>query len=179
MTYAKARGKGIVFCPDQVQYLIMKHKILWSAVGLFALAACAPLNTYYKPGVSVQALDRQTLACQTQALREVPSSTQVRRTPPRFIPSRQRCDASGACVVIPARHIPGDLVSYDPNDGLRKRVEQQCMADKGFAPVSIPPCPDGIARATPARATTTLPKLNENSCVIRNSNGSFQIVTRG
>lgn len=177
--FSKARGNRIVFCLGQVQYRNMKHKILLFAAGLLAFAACSPLTTYYKPGVSVQALDRQTLACQTKALRDVPSSTQVRRTSPRFIPPRQRCDASGACVIIPGHHIPGDLVTYDPNDGLRKRVEQQCMADKGFAPVSIPPCPDGIARATPARATTTLPNLNEKSCVIRNSNGTFQIVTRG
>jgi hypothetical protein len=147
--------------------------------GVLALAGCAPLTTYYKPGVSVNTLERQTLACQTRALRDVPSSTQVRRAAPRFIPAQRFCTAAGACTTRPGRHIPGEIVTFDPNDGLRKRVEIQCMADKGFAPVSIPLCPDAIARATPARATATLPNLNPNSCVIRNSDGSFQIVTRG
>tara|TARA_R110002094_G_scaffold11916_6_gene21765 strand:- start:293 stop:832 length:540 start_codon:yes stop_codon:yes gene_type:complete len=179
MTQPKARGNRIALRPDQVHNQAMKHNHFSWIAGMLMVTACAPLNTYYKPGVSVNMLERQTLACQTQALREVPSSTQVRRTPPRFIPPQQRCNAAGACVMTPGRYIPGDLVTFDPNDGLRKRVEQQCMADKGFAPVSIPLCPDAIARATPARATMTLPPLNPNSCVIRNSDGSFQIVTRG
>ena len=164
---------------DLVQNDAMKHYHLMGLAGVLFLVGCAPLNTYYKPGVSVNALERQTTACQTRALREVPSSTQVRRTPPRYIPGSRVCNAAGTCVTRPGRYIPGELVTFDPNDGLRKRVEAQCMADKGYAPVSIPPCPDSIARATPARATTTLPNLNRNSCVIRNSDGSFQIVTRG
>jgi len=179
MTHPKARGKRIVFSPHRVQDGLMKHSVLIPIASVLAFAGCAPLNTYYKPGVSVTALDRQTLSCQTRALREVPSSTQVRRTAPRFVPGQRKCDAAGVCVTTPGYHVPGELVTFDPNDGLRKRVEQQCMADKGYAPVSIPPCPDAVARVTPARATTTLPRLTENSCVIRNSNGTFQIVTRG
>ena len=70
-------------------------------------------------------------------------------------------------------------MTFDPNEDLRNRVEAQCMADKGFAPVSIPACPRNVARAAPTRATTTLPALNPKSCVIRNSDGSFQIVTQG
>jgi hypothetical protein len=53
------------------------------------------------------------------------------------------------------------------------------MADQGFVPVSIPACPSAVAQAAPQRATTTLPPLNDKSCVIRNDDGSFQIVTRG
>ena len=53
------------------------------------------------------------------------------------------------------------------------------MADAGFAPVSIPQCPAGIAKAAPQGRTTALPALTDNACVIRNDDGSFQIVTRG
>lgn len=158
----------------------MKHLTFLSLAGLLAATACAPLTTYYKPGASVAALNRQTTACQVKALRDVPASTQVRRLPPEYVPARHHCTAPGNCVIT--RHayvIPGEVVTFDPNDGLRKRVEGQCMADQGYAPVSIPPCPDRVARATPARATKVLPNLNEQSCVIRNSDGSFQIVTRG
>ncbi len=146
---------------------------------LLALSACAPLNTYYKPGAAVGTLNRETTACQVAALRKVPSSTQVRRLPPEFVPPRRVCNAAGQCATSPGYYVPGEVVTFDPNDGLRRRVESQCMADRGYAPVSIPPCPDSIARATPPRATTTLPALNERSCVIRNRGGSFQIVTRG
>lgn len=176
---AKARGNRIASTIELVQNNAMKHRYSIVIAAALGIAACAPLTTYYKPGVSVSALERQTLTCQTRALREVPPSTQVRRTPPRYIPSRRLCDAAGNCRVYPGRHIPGDLITFDPNDGLRKRVEAQCMADQGFAPVSIPPCPGAVARAAPARATSTLPNLNANSCAIRNSDGSFQIVTRG
>ena len=158
----------------------MKHVSFIGIAGLLVVAACAPLTTYYKPGVSVDTLNRQTTTCQVKALRDVPASTQIRQLPPEYVPARHHCTAPGNCAIT--RHayvIPGDVVTYDPNDGLRKRVEGQCMADRGFAPVSIPPCPDGVARATPARATKVLPPLNPQSCVIRNSNGSFQIVTRG
>jgi len=145
---------------------------------VFAVA-CAPLNTYYRPGATVAAVNRDTTACQVSALQQVPSSVQVRRLPPEYVPPRRQCDSAGRCVTSRGYYIPGEVVSFDPNDALRKRVEVQCMADKGFAPVSIPPCPDNMAKAAPARATTTLPSLTPTSCVIRNSNGSFQIVNRG
>lgn len=144
------------------------------------LTACAPLETYYQPGKSVSLLGRDTTACQVSALRDVPASTQVRRTPPEYVPPVRRCDSDGKCVLVRAGYyLPGQTVTFDPNDGLRTRVERQCMADKGYAPVSIPRCPDSVANATPARATRVLPPLTEASCVIRNQDGSFQIVTRG
>ncbi|MFK7835645.1 MAG: hypothetical protein AB8B60_05445 [Sulfitobacter sp.] len=157
----------------------MKQQIFRIIPVLFLLAACAPLETYYKPGASVTALNRDTTACQVQALRDVPPSTLTRRKPPVFVPGNRVCDAQGKCTGTPGYYVPGGIETYDPNDGLRVRVERQCMADKGYAPVSIPVCPDSVASAAPAGVTTRLPALTENSCVIRNSNGSFQIVTRG
>ncbi|MCZ4254936.1 hypothetical protein PVW51_13280 [Sulfitobacter sp. PR48] len=156
-------------------------KRIWMAAifGLGVAASCAPLTTYYKPGVAVDRLNRDTTACQVAALRDVPASTQVRRLPPEFIPPRRRCDSAGNCTVVPGYYIPGETISFDPNDGLRKRVEQQCMADRGYAPVSIPPCPDNVARAAPPAATRVLPALGPESCAIRNRDGSFQIVNRG
>ncbi|MGB3246256.1 MAG: hypothetical protein WBB25_17105 [Sulfitobacter sp.] len=153
------------------------HSTLAAAI---FLAACSPLNTYYKPGASVTALNRDTTTCQVKALRDVPTSTQVRRIPPEYVPPERKCDSNGDCHIIRSGYfIPGEIITFDPNDGLRRRVEGQCMAEKGYAPVSIPPCPDSIARATPARATTRLPTLTQKSCVIRNQDGTFQIVTRG
>ncbi|QFT59858.1 hypothetical protein FIU94_13575 [Sulfitobacter sp. THAF37] len=157
----------------------MKQMSMAAILALLSVAACAPLTTYYKPGASVERLNRDTTACQVAALRDVPASTQVRRTPPEFVPPRRRCDSAGNCTVVPGYYIPGETVSFDPNDGLRKRVERQCMADRGYAPVSIPPCPDTVARAAPPAATRVLPALGPQACVIRNRGGSFQIVNRG
>lgn len=158
---------------------IRMQRVMVLTLGMAGLAACAPLNTYYKPGANVAAVQRQTTDCQVKALRDVPASTQIRRDPPRYFPPRQQCNNAGKCRTIPGYFAPGAVYTFDPNDKLRKRVELQCMADLGFAPVSIPACPDSVAKAAPVRATTTLPPLTENSCVIRNSNGSYQIVTRG
>lgn len=154
---------------------------IWILAG-FAVAAvtgCAPLDTYYKPGASVAAVTRQTTTCEVSALAQVPTSTQIRQNPPRFIPARQICNSSGKCRTIPGYYQPGTTYTVDVNAPLRGRVTQQCMADKGFVPVTIPACPSSVANAAPARATQTLPTLRENSCVIRNSDGSFQIVNRG
>jgi hypothetical protein len=96
------------------------------------------------------------------------------------VPPVKKCDGTGKCRIVRAGYfLPGEVITFDPNDGLRNRVEGQCMADKGYAPVSIPPCPDAVARATPSAATKRLPALTSKSCVIRNQNGTFQIVTRG
>lgn len=157
----------------------MKQPALSLTLLTSLVLACAPLETYYKPGASVATLNRDTTACEVKALKDVPASFQVRRKPPIFVPGNRSCDAAGKCTGSPGYYIPGGVESYDPNLGLRARVEVQCMADKGYAPVSIPPCPDSVAKAAPKAATTRLPRLSENSCVIRNSDGTFQIVTKG
>lgn len=170
MSLQVMRRRGII--------TLMKHLPFTLMAGLALIVGCAPLETYYKPGATVATLNRETTACQVRALRDVPPSTLTRRKPPVFIPPSQVCDASGNCAVRPGYYVPGGFETYDPNDGLRLRVERQCMADKGFAPVSIPVCPDGIANAAPSGVTTRLPPLSDRSCVIRNSDGSFQIVDR-
>ena len=156
----------------------MKTRSLSLVLAAVLLTACAPLDTYYKPGVSVADLNRATTTCKVEALRQVPTSTQVRQAPPSYVPARRVCRAANQCRVLPGYYVPGPLITYDPNEGLRRQVEGQCMADRGFAPVSIPACPDAVARSVPQRATTTLPPLNEKSCVIRYRSGRFQIVTR-
>ena len=146
---------------------------------VLVLAACAPLKTYYKPGAPVDVVSRDTTACEVKALRDVPPSIQIRRLPPIFVAGKRVCDANGNCKETPGYYVHGGVESYDANLPLRGRVEVQCMADKGYVPVSIPPCPDSVVRAAPPAVTTRLPVLNEASCVIRNRDGTFQIVTRG
>ena len=157
----------------------MRLRVISAIVSMGVAVGCAPLTTYYQPGKAVTTLNRDTTACAVSALRDVPASTQVRRIPPTFVPARRACDSAGNCTITPGYYIPGEVISYDPNDGLRKRVERQCMADKGYSTVSIPACPENVARAAPVATTRVLPALGPKACVIRNRDGSFQIVNRG
>ena len=180
MTEGLARVNAIVIVRQLVQHRGMKQIALFTVVAGFGLIACAPLNTYYKPGAAVAKVQRDTTSCEVAALRDVPASSQIRRIPSEYVPPIRECHPNGQCRIVRAGYfIPGQVITFDPNDGLRKRVETQCMADKGYVPVSIPPCPDSVARATPPAATTRLPALTAKSCVIRNKGGSYQIVTRG
>ncbi len=163
-----------------LQYASMTRVFLTLCGAALALASCAPLTTYYKPGVSVNRLDRDTTACKVKALRDVPQSIVIKRYPPEYVPPLRNCDAAGNCRIVRAGYYrPGETFRYDPNDALRRNVERQCMADRGYGRVTIQPCPDNVARAATPKATARLPELTPNSCVIRNSDGSFQIVNRG
>ncbi|MCR8827237.1 hypothetical protein [Pseudosulfitobacter koreensis] len=146
---------------------------------MLALPACAPLTLYYKPGVPVEKLKRDTTACQVQALRDAPVANQVRRTPPRYVPARRVCNSAGSCSTTGGYYLPGEIYTVDVNAPLRKRVEDQCMADLGYSPASIPACPQGIKQAAAPAATATLPRLTPKSCAIRNPDGTFQIVNQG
>jgi hypothetical protein len=144
-----------------------------------ALPACAPLTLYYKAGTPVATVERDTTACQVQALRDAPVANQVRRTPPTYVPPRRTCDSAGNCTTTAGYYLPGEVYTVDVNSALRKKVENQCMADRGYSPASIPACPQGVKQAAPLAATATLPRLTPKSCAIRNRDGSFQIVNQG
>lgn len=146
---------------------------------LFALCACAPLSIYHRAGVSVAQMQRDTTDCEVQALRAAPVANSIRRGPARFVPGPRICDAAGTCWRGADVLIPGEIYTVDVNKGLRDRVTLQCMGDKGYAPAQVPVCPAGVRSAAPKGTTTILPPLSERSCVIRNDDGSFQIVTRG
>jgi hypothetical protein len=156
----------------------MKHTLFLIAA-LTALSACMPLTIYHKTGVEVTRMERDRTDCAVRALNAAPVATQVRQTPPVFVPARQVCNSAGVCTVIPGYWEPGHIYTVDPNEGLRARVQDQCMADRGYAPVSIPACPAGIRNAAPVQASTRLPAITPRSCVIRYDDGSWQIVTRG
>ncbi len=173
------RPKGvnsIVMGPDMPHTWVMRLRLIFAAVVL-TLSGCLPLSTYYKTGVPVARLQSDTTACEIRALRDVPVATQIRTTPPRYVPPRKFCKPDGSCITKGGYWIEGEVYSYDANKSLRARANAQCMAAKGYRPVEIPPCPDRIARSVQPAATKTLPALTPNSCVIRNKGGSWQIVT--
>lgn len=148
-------------------------------IAVMTVAGCAPLTIYHKAGVPVARMERDTQQCAVSALRDVPVSTQIRREPAQYIPGHRICNSAGKCRTTRGYYIPGEIYTVDVNERLRARQQDFCMADRGYAPVSIPPCPDSVARAAPAARTDVLPQLNPRSCAIRNRNGTYQIVTQG
>ena len=146
---------------------------------LMLASACAPLTIWHRAGAGVAEMERAADACRVAALRDAPVATQVVQAPPVFIPPRQICNAAGACYTEGGYFVPGPVSTVDPNAALRSRLVSRCMADRGYAPVSVPPCPASVKAAAPPRATDVLPTITARSCVIRYDDGSWQIVNRG
>lgn len=146
----------------------------YAIIAVLCVAGCGPLRTYYAEGVTVDRLNRDQNACEVAALRDAPVATQVRQGPPRYIP-RRYCDRDGHCYTR-GYWVPGEIYSVDVNADLRNRLLNQCMGDLGYRPVEIPRCSSSVSQSAPLRATTILPALNENSCVIKNQDGTIQIV---
>ena len=180
MAEGPERVNSIVLGTKTMQITAMKrsklHRTLYA--GIFLLMGCAPLTIYHQEGVSVSRMESDLLQCEVSALGAVPVSTQLRRDPPQYIPGRRTCRSDGSCYTRGGYFIQGRVYSVDVNAALRERVEQQCMADAGYRPETIPNCPEHISRAAPEGRTQTLPRLSSNSCAVRNDDGSWQIVTQ-
>ena len=153
--------------------------LLPALICLLTLSACGPLFLYYREGESVSRMQTETTACQVQALKDAPVANQVRQSPPVYWPGRTYCDGRGRCYRNPGWWEPGRIYTVDVNEGLRNMVEAQCMAAKGFRPINLRPCKQGMkSRVAPTR-TTTLPGLSTESCFVQFDDGSFQIITPG
>ncbi len=147
---------------------------------VMALSACdSPLSLYYREGESVSRLQTETTQCQLQAVQDVPVATQVRQSPPTYWPGRTYCDGRGHCYRSAGWWQPGQVYTVDVNQGLRDEVEALCMAQKGFRPVSLPPCKQSVRSSASNVPTTTLPPLTTQSCYVKLDNGAFQILNPG
>ena len=175
MTEGPNTVNSIVRPADLGENGAMNHVVL-SIAALCALAACGPVSTYYKPGVSVSRLDTDRTNCQVSALSKAPVANQIRREPPIFVQGRVICNKRGQCARQPGYWVEGDIYTVDVNAGLRDRVTDMCMAEKGYEPVSIPRCSQNVVQAAQPRQTVTLPTLTQSSCVIPYKDGRFQIV---
>jgi len=138
------------------------------------LSGCAPLPVYYREGAPVAQVARDEAACRAAALAEAPVEIRRRYIPPVY-DYRTTCLPAGCStyrVLIAPRHYD----SYDANEGRRATAARQCMADRGYARISLPACdPDQAAAA--AEAGDVQPPLTESSCVIRRETGAPRIVT--
>ncbi len=140
------------------------------------VGACAPLSLYYRPGVEVSRMQSDATRCEVAALKDAPIANEVRQHPPVYMPGTRYC-GGGGCYHGPGYWVGGGVYTVDVNRDLRRRVQNMCMAEKGYEPVRLPRCPASVARQVPAAATRTLPPLSQSSCAISNRDGSWQIVT--
>jgi hypothetical protein len=158
-----------------VQTDSMKNR--WGlCVLLLGVAACAPLSIYHRPGVAVAKMEDDLLGCQVVSLEQAPVASQVRQGPPIYVPGRYYCNKRGHCYRQYGYYIPGDIYTIDVNASLRRKLETRCMARKGYQRVEIPNCPAGVTMEPSPADTQVLPPLTENSCAIRGSGGTWQIV---
>ncbi len=148
-------------------------------VCLMVLSSCGPLSLYYREGQSVARMQTETTECRVKALKDAPVANQIRQSPPVYWPGRSYCDRYGRCYRSPGWWEPGNIYTVDVNKGLRNTVEAQCMAQKGYRPVSLPPCKSRVKSSVTPTRTTTLPPLNPSSCFRQFEDGSFQIITPG
>ncbi|MDT8326889.1 MAG: hypothetical protein RQ750_05800 [Roseovarius sp.] len=145
-------------------------------VALVLLAACAPLDIYYKEGADVAQSEINLTQCQVSALKEVPRDIRTRYIPARYAPYTH-CNAGGYCRTHYRMISPPRSETYDANASLRDKRVGQCMAMAGYRPVSLPQCDPETTQQTTLRATKTLPPLSQKTCVIRLKSGNWQIVT--
>lgn len=174
MTDGPSSVNPIVLPEPLRHYGGMKQIAFILSTGL-ALAACGPLSLYYRPGVSVTRMQNDETNCQVSALKKAPVANQIRQRPPIYIPGRRVCTASG-CYTSVGYWVNGGIYTVDVNLALRARVEDQCMAGKGYQPVSVPLCSGAVKAAVTPAQTQKLPTLTESACAIRYDDGSWQIV---
>ena len=169
---------SIVPRAQAMQYTGMKQvlPVLRTLICLMLVAACAPVTMYYNTGTEVSRLESDLLSCQVSAARNVPVSNQVRRDPPQYYPARRICRHDGSCYTRGGFFEPGDVYTVDVNAGLRTRVTDQCMAERGYREVSIPRCPSNVSRDAIPAVTRVLPPLTADSCILRNKDKTWQIL---
>lgn len=141
---------------------MIKKTTAIAALTLFGLIGCgaAVLSPYehfmagkpwldypYKTGATPSSTDRDTLNCRVESHQRV-SQQLVTNTTPSFTTDTQTyCNKIGTqvlCNTTGGDTIGGDTYTTDVNAGLRRSVERQCMMDKNYRYVNIPPCPEGV-----------------------------------
>ncbi len=140
-----------------------------------ALSGCGGATLYYAEGVTLAARDADLAQCSEAAGLAYPVALQTRREPPRFIPPRQVCDAAGTCVTYPGGFEAGEVFTTDVNAGLRRAATQSCMARQGYSEIGLPFCANGVV----ADASTRMPPLTQDSCLLRGYGAAPLVVNPG
>lgn len=183
MTEAVRRVKSIVSAMQKRQHdpMVNPKRLTLIYIGLLGLASCGPLPVYYRVGANVAQLQTDTLSCEVKALKEAPVANEIRHRPPVFYPGGQYC-SGGNCWSRPGYWVDGGTYTVDVNLGLRNRLEQSCMANRGYQLIDLPRCSQQQIAAylsQPGSQTTRgkQPKLSETSCALRLKDGTTRILS--
>lgn len=149
------------------------HRLHLFCVGLLALASCGPLPVYYRSGADQTRINSDTLICEVKSLKEAPVANQIRQRPPIFYPPVQQCHG-GNCWTRPGYWVDGGTYTVDVNAGLRARLEQSCMTQKGYQRFELPRCSADQVAALSGKPGSG--GLSEASCALRQKNGSTIIL---
>ena len=167
---------SIVSCPKSGQSKHMKLVIL-TILAVAILTGCSPVSVYYKPNGVVTRKQSDLLSCQVDALSKAPVANQVRQGPPRYYPGQRYCGSDGRCRNHGGYWVSGEIYTVDVNASLRRDVEQQCMGQKGYQPVSLARCTtSSSSQTTPMILPKRMPNLTEQSCVAKDTQGNWQII---
>ena len=115
------------------------RKIL-PALLTFGLAACAGTSepVWVKPGTFALTAEQDYLKCAAEAQEDFPAASRIRSSS-RITVGTQLCRG----LFCYGGYSSPDVYDYDPNEDLRDRAVNACMATKGYRSADLPPCPTG------------------------------------
>lgn len=104
------------------------------------LAACAGTSepVWLKPGTPALTAEREYLDCAADAQRDFPAASRI-RSASRITIGTSFCRGP-FCY---GGYTGPDVYDDDPNEDLRDRAVDACMATKGYRPADLPSCPTG------------------------------------
>ena len=133
----------------------MYKALIAGIVGLGLLSGCIkspPQPFYLKTGSTSQEHNRILLKCEVEAAQKIPVSNQASTTPvfttPTYTTPVSCYSGYGGYVTCSGGQTTGgqtyggNVVISDANLGLRQRLQDQCMADKGYILRNLKPCSD-------------------------------------
>ena len=135
------------------------------------------MNFAYKTGASFSSTNNDITNCQVEAAQRVPQQQVVQTTPSYTTNTQTFCNRIGTqtlCNTTGGQTIGGNTYSTDANAGLRSRVFYQCMANKNYRYVNIPPCPEGVVFRS-SDAPGVLPPLSETTCYRVYPDGAWSV----
>lgn len=160
----------------------MKRNLQFLSIiaGLGLLAACVPTThqLMWKDGKTRQQRQSDFTSCEVMALKEVPRAqattvTPSYTTPIYTTPTQTNCYGTGnfaSCTttggqVMGGQTYGGQVVTFDPNSRLREQVALQCLAKRGYAPVTVPVCQKSEEVGVVSLLTGKSPKAAQVKCL--------------
>lgn len=134
------------------------NRIVLAITGFTAsimLTGCNSVTMLWKPGISVSQKQYDYDECTIAAFRKVPINRVANYTPGFYDPGTVQCSRVGdnvACYRVGQINIPGNISSYDKNQGLRERVRDRCLTAKGYQKKQVPICTSAKQKAEADKA---------------------------